>query len=73
MMLSLGIDSLFALFELICVVVEEFVEGKRELIRFKVMTAYAGVGLIYSFGNGFFNLVLIDSYVGFCFTISAVI
>jgi hypothetical protein len=59
--------------EFVCAVVEDKIHGKRELIRFLVVLCYSIIGIFYCFGNGFYNVIFVDSFVNLCSIIGALL
>jgi SNF family Na+-dependent transporter len=53
MMICLGVDTMFSFLEFVCAVVEEYLHGKKETIRFIIVLVYSVIGIIFCFGNGF--------------------
>ena len=53
MMICLGLDSMFGFIELVSTVVEEYIPGKREFIRFIICFVFCILGIPYCMGNGF--------------------
>jgi SNF family Na+-dependent transporter len=46
MMLSLGVDTVMAMIEIACVAAEEYIELRRELVRFIVVFLLILLGII---------------------------
>ena len=53
MMICLGVDTMFSFLEFVSAVVEEYLHGKKETIRFIIVLVYSVIGIIFCFGNGF--------------------
>ncbi len=60
MMICLGIDTVFAQLEYLCITIEEYIQGKRETLRLKIILFYTFMGGIYCFGNGFDLVIFTD-------------
>lgn len=71
MMLSLGVDTMFAFFEYIGAAVEEYFPDKREILRMKIIGIYIFFGIIYCFGNGFYLTIFADEFISFNLIVSA--